>query len=115
MNIYGFGIIKNGVKFDFPFKESIKSVQPILKNFVYNYGVSNDDTLKELEKIDNLEIITVDWDDSRTDGGYIFSDMTNIALNKIRENADPIEDKDALEIYIQNDEVIHEEDIEFIK
>jgi len=80
MKIYGIAFIKNGVKFDFPFKESLLSMVDLVDKIYINVGLSDDTTLKEVKKIPKVEIIEVDWDDRRSDGGHILSDMTNIAI-----------------------------------
>lgn len=115
MNIYGLAFIKNGVKYDFPFMESLYSLQPIVEKISINVGVSDDGTLQELQNLNFLDIIEVEWDDHRSDNGYIFSDMTNIPLKKLRQEADSESNGDAWVIYLQSDEVIHEEDFETIK
>lgn len=115
MNLYGLAFIKNGVKYDFPFIESLKSLEPIVKKTAINVGIGDDGTLERLQELDGLDIIEVEWDDHRSDNGYIFSDMTNIPLKKLREQADSSEDSDAWVIYLQSDEVLHEDEIKLIK
>src|SRR5690606_38027268 len=112
MKIYGIAFIKNGIKFDFPFKESMLSMAPIVDKIYVNVGISDDGTLEAVKKIPKVEIIEVDWDDRRSDSGHILSDMTNIAINKLREE---VQDEDAWAIYLQSDEVIHEDDFDRIK
>jgi len=112
MKIYGIAFIKNGVKFDFPFKESLLSMVDLVDKIYINVGLSDDTTLKEVKKIPKVEIIEVDWDDRRSDGGHILSDMTNIAIKKMREE---IQDESAWAVYLQSDEVLHEDDLPIIK
>lgn len=117
MKIYGFGLIKNGVKFDFPFRESITSMLPIVDKVFYNYGPSEDRTLPVLQTLpqDKMVICEKSWDDARTDGGQILSEMTNHALGELRKSLDPIDDKDAWAIYLQSDEILHEKDLDLLK
>lgn len=112
MKIYGIAFIKNGVKFDFPFKESLLSMVDLVDKIYINVGFSDDTTLKEVKKIPKVEIIEVDWDDRRSDGGHILSDMTNIAIKKMREE---VQDESAWAVYLQSDEVLHEDDLPIIK
>lgn len=112
MKLYGIAFIKNGVKFDFPFRESMLSMLPLVEKIYVNVGISDDETLAEVKKIPKVEIIEVNWDDSRSDKGHILSDMTNIAIKKMREE---ITDEDAWAIYLQSDEVLHEQDFDLIK
>lgn len=112
MKIYGIAFIKNGIKFDFPFKESLLSMAPLVDKIFVNVGIGDDGTLEQVRKIPKVEIIEVDWDDRRSDAGHILSDMTNIAIKKMREE---INDPDAWAVYLQSDEVLHEDDLELIK
>jgi hypothetical protein len=112
MKIYGIAFIKNGVKFDYPFKESLLSMLPLVEKIYVNVGICDDGTLEEVRKIPKVEIIEVNWDDHRSDKGYIFSDMTNIPIKKMREE---VKDEDAWALYLQSDELIHEDDLELIK
>lgn len=111
MKIYGIAFIKNGVKFDYPFKESLGSLLPLVDKIYINVGISDDGTLEEIKKFPKLEIVEVDWNDHRTDKGKILSDMTNIAINKMREE---VKDENAWAFYLQSDEVIHEDDYKTI-
>lgn len=115
MKIFGFGLIKNGVKFDFPFKESILSMSPIVEKVFYNYGPSDDGSKEVLKSLDKVVVCEKDWDDSRTDKGLILSEMTNHALNSLRESLDPEKDKDAWAIYLQSDELFHEQELNQIQ
>lgn len=112
MKIYGLAFVKNGVKFDYPFIESLDSLSPLVEKTYINVGIGDDGTLEKLQKRDDLKIIQVDWDESRTDKGHILSDMTNIALQKLREE---VKDPEAWVIYLQSDEVLHEQDYPKIK
>lgn len=112
MKLYGIAFLKNGVKFDYPFKESLYSLLPLVEKVYINVGKSDDGTLEEVRKIPKVEIIEVEWPDHRNDNGYIFSDMTNIAIDKMRSE---VQDSDAWAIYLQSDEVIHEDDYDLIR
>ena len=107
MKLYGLAFVKNGVNFDYPFIESLKSLAPIVSKTYINVGIGDDGTKEKVSECDNLEIIDVDWDDNRSDKGLILSEMTNIPLKKMRED---IKDDDAWVFYLQSDEVIHEKD-----
>tara|TARA_R110000868_G_scaffold183422_2_gene424713 strand:- start:10472 stop:11473 length:1002 start_codon:yes stop_codon:yes gene_type:complete len=112
MKIYGIAFIKNGIKFDFPFRESILSMVPLVDKIYVNVGIGDDGTLDAVRKIPKVEIIEVDWDDRRSDAGHILSDMTNVAIKKMREE---VQDEDAWAMYLQSDEVLHEDDLELIQ
>lgn len=38
MKVYGIAFIKNGVKFDYPFKESLGSLLPLVDKIYINVG-----------------------------------------------------------------------------
>src|SRR3954471_3828927 len=92
MLISGFTIIRNGLKFDFPFIESILSALPICDEFVINVGVSEDATRQTIEQLrlrlppeqaSKIKIIESVWPlDEKTKrmGGQILADQTNLAL-----------------------------------
>ncbi|MEW6056829.1 MAG: glycosyltransferase family 2 protein [Bdellovibrionota bacterium] len=113
MLVSGFTIIRNGVKFDFPFLESIQSALPVCDEFVVNIGVSEDSTKKVLEdfraalpqaEAAKLKFFDSQWPvDSaeKRKGGQILADQTNLALSQCQGTWC---------LYLQADEVLHEED-----
>ena len=44
VNIYGFTLLRNGVKYDYSFRECLKSLEPICKSVYLALGESEDDT-----------------------------------------------------------------------
>ena len=56
MKISAFTFIRNGTIFGFPYSESIRSVLPIVDEFVVNVGDSDDDTLEKIREIDDPKI-----------------------------------------------------------
>lgn len=103
MKVCGFTFIRNAVKFDFPVVEAILSVLPVCDHFVVAVGKSDDETRKLIESIAPEKISVVDtvWDETLKDGGRVYADETNKALNAI-----PAEFNWCF--YIQGDEVLHE-------
>lgn len=112
MKIYGLAFVKNGVSFDYPFIESLRSIEPLVEATYINVGISEDGTLDEVAKCPKVKIIEVDWEESRSDKGHILSDMTNLPLKQMREE---IDDESAWVFYLQSDEVVHEYDLETIR
>ncbi len=108
MRISGATIIRNGVKFGFPFVESIKSVLPLCFEFIVAVGKSEDATKPKIEGINDprIKIIDTVWDDAKRAGGQVLSEQTNIALKNCK--GDWI-------FYIQSDEAVNENDFEKIK
>lgn len=101
MTVSGFSIVRNGVKFDFPFLESIKSILPICDEFIIAVGKSDDNTREKIEELNNKKIKIIDtiWEENLRIGGKILAQQTDIALAHIKGDWG---------IYLQADEVIHE-------
>ncbi|MDX8340322.1 hypothetical protein SLH46_14065 [Draconibacterium sp. IB214405] len=110
MKVCGFTFIRNAEKFDFPIIEAITSVLPICDHFVVAVGKSEDNTRKIIEDIDPEKINIVDtvWDDNLREGGFVYADETNKAIDTIPEEYDWC-------FYIQGDEVVHEKYLPVIK
>ena len=113
IKLYGFTFLRNGVSHDYSFRESLISLNKLCRKIYIALGKNDDGTSDALNDLDFLEIIPTVWDMSRLgDGGLIFSEQTNIALNTLRR--DHCHENGAWGIYLQCDEVIHEDDIEMI-
>lgn len=118
MLISGFTIIRNGIKFDFPFIESIKSALPICDEFVVNVGASEDETRQTIEQLrlrlppndaQKIRIVETEWplgDSNKRRGGQILADQTNLSLSHCRGTWC---------LYLQADEVLHEDDLSIIR
>ena len=65
MIISAFTFIKNGQILGYPFIESIQSILPIVDEFVINIGYSDDNTLSQIQSINNekIRIIQSKWCD----------------------------------------------------
>lgn len=103
VNISGFTIVRNAIKYDYPIVESIKSILPIVDEYIVAVGNSEDETLALIQSIDSpkIKIIETIWDDSLREGGRVLADETNKAFDAIAANADWC-------FYLQGDEVVHE-------
>ncbi len=101
MKISGFSFVRNGIKFDYPFIESIKSILPICDEYIIAVGNSDDETLGKIQSLNEpkISIIQTEWDESLRIGGKILAQQTDIALKQITGDWG---------IYLQADEVIHE-------
>ncbi len=107
MKVSGFTFVRNAVKFDYPIIESIRSILPIVDEYIVNIGDSEDDTVGIIKSIGNpkLKIIESVWDESLKKDGLIYSHQTNTALDQcIGDWA----------FYLQADEVVHENDLDKI-
>jgi hypothetical protein len=112
VSIYGFTLLRNGVTYDYSFKESLASLSAVTKKIALALGDSDDDTGEQLASMDSLDIVPTVWDMSNRQGGIILSEQTNIALNRLRELA--ANDQHAWGIYLQCDEVFHQDDYQRI-
>ena len=107
MIVSGFTFVRNVLKLDYPFLESIKSILPIVDEMVINVGDSEDATLDLVRSIKDpkIKIIESIWDMSLRKDGLIYAQQTNIALANCRKDAD-------WAFYLQADEILHEKDYE---
>lgn len=113
INLFGFTLLRNGNKYDYPYKECLKALNSLCQRTYIALGESEDGTENEVKKFENLEIIPTVWDMSLMgDGGKILSQQTNVALKKLKEDHSSEGDWG---IYLQTDELIHEKDFEQIK
>ena len=108
MKVSAFTFIKNGQILGYPFIESIKSILPIVDEFVINVGKSEDDTLTQIQSIKNskIRIIESNWALNMKDRGYVYGQQKMIA--QFNCTGDWL-------FYIEGDEVYHEEDLNKIK
>jgi glycosyltransferase involved in cell wall biosynthesis len=105
MKISGFTITKNAVKYNYPLKESILSILPICDEFIINLGESEDGTLELIKSIQSskIKVFQTKWDFSK--GSEELANQTNFALSKCSGD---------WAFYLQNDEVVHEKDLEVL-
>lgn len=106
MKVCGFTIVKNASKLYYPVKEAIQSVLPLCDEFVVALGdCAPDDTTRQIiESIGSPKIKIIDtvWDMSLPRDGSILAHETNKAFDAIPAHYDWC-------IYIQADEVLHED------
>ena len=107
MKISGFTFVFNAIRFDYPVVESIKSILPIVDEFIVNVGPDEDGTRSLIESIGDprIKIIQNRWNPNLDTGGYLFAQQTNVALFNCTGR---------WAFYLQADEVVHEEDLALI-
>jgi hypothetical protein len=105
IKVCGFTFVKNAVKLDFPLAESIRSALPLCGKFIVVLGECNDGTREMIERIgsDKIQIIDSAWDESQKSGGRVYAQETDKAFQAIGPEYDWC-------LYIQADEVLHEQD-----
>ncbi len=104
MKISGFSFVRNGIKLYYPVVESIRSILPIVDEFIIAVGQGDpDDTTREqIVAIGDPKIKIIDtvWDERYFEKGVINAMQTNIA--KAACSGDWL-------FYLQADEVVHEQ------
>ncbi len=110
MTISGFTFVRNAEKLYFPIKESILSVLPLVDEFVVALGNcdADDHTEALIAAIGSpkIKIVRRVWDKAAFVDGKIYRDETNFALSLCKGDWC---------LYIQADEVLHEQDLKKIK
>lgn len=103
MKVTGFSFIKNAEKYHYPITEALCSILPLCDEIVVAVGASDDNTRKMVAAIDpRIRIIDTEWDDTLKGGGKVLAAETDKAFAAIGKNSDWC-------IYIQGDEVMHED------
>ncbi len=108
MTISGFSFIRNGVRFDYPFLESLSSILPLCDEFIVAVGKSEDETLTRIQSLGDsrIKIMETVWDDTLRTGGTVLAQQTNIALRHAQGD---------WAFYLQGDEIVHEKDLPAIR
>jgi glycosyl transferase family 2 len=108
MKVSGFTFVRNVVKYDYPVVESIRSILPVVDEFIVNVGRCEDGTLELIRSIGDPKIRIVEsvWDEMLRKDGLIYAQQTNIALSHCTGD---------WAFYIQADEVVHEDDLPIIQ
>ncbi len=102
MKVTGFTFIRNGIKYDFPYLEAIKSILPLCDEFIVAVGQCDDGTRASIENIDpKIRIIDTVWNDSLREGGKVLAIETDKAFKEVAADSD-------WAFYIQGDEVVHQ-------
>jgi hypothetical protein len=109
MKVCGFSFVRNGVKYDYPFEEAIRSILPLCDKVIVAVGNSEDETLSRVQAIDSkVSVLETVWDESLREGGRVLASETDKAFQAIPEEYD-------WAYYVQGDEVVHEKYIPVIR
>ena len=105
IEVSGFTFVRNGVQFDYPFEESMRSLLPVVDELVVVVGKGEDTTLERVRALaaaePKIQVYESVWDEKLRQGGLILSQQTNLAMSYCRGKWG---------IYLQADEVLHEAD-----
>jgi hypothetical protein len=112
MKVSGFTFLRNGQKLGYPFVASIRSILPLVDEFVIALGPCDDDTEKMIREIGDpkIRIIPTTWNERlRSDysvKGFVFGQQKTIALYNCTGD---------WAFYLEADEVLHEDDLPKIR
>jgi hypothetical protein len=112
MKISGFTFLRNGQRLGYPFIASIRSLLPLVDEFIIALGPCDDDTGKMLCEIGDpkIRIIPTQWNERlRSDysvKGFVFGQQKSIALFNCTGD---------WAFYLEADEVLHEDDLPKIR
>lgn len=108
VSISGFTFIRNGTMLGFPFVESIRSLLPLVDEFVVAVGKSDDDTLERVKAIGDpkIRIIETVWNENMSDRGFVYAQQKMIAQYACTGQ---------WVFYLEGDEVVHEAEIDTIR
>ena len=104
MKVSGFTFLRNAITNGYPFEESIRSLLPLVDEYVIAIGASTDETLERVRAIDDprIRIIETVWNESMHDRGYVYGQQKMIAqFNCTGDWA----------VYLEGDEVLHEDEL----
>jgi hypothetical protein len=103
LRVSGFTFARNAVRLGYPLEESIRSLLPVVDELVVNVGRCEDGTMELVRGIGDPRIVVVEsvWDETSLERGRVLAEQTDIALGHCTGDAC---------VYLQADEVIHEED-----
>lgn len=106
MIVSAFTYVRNGFTYAYPFIESIKSLLPIVAEYIVVVGKGNDGTREAVAALNDPKIKIVDtvWDESLRVGGKVFAQQANIGMDHCRKDAHWL-------FHLQADEVVHENDL----
>jgi len=112
MKVSGFTFLRNGQKLGYPFVESIRSILPLVDEFIIALGPCDDATESMIRAIGDpkIRIIPTQWNERiRSDysvKGFVFGQQKTIALYNCTGD---------WAFYLEADEVLHEDDLPKIR
>jgi hypothetical protein len=106
--VSGVSIVRNATILDYPVEVALQSILPLVDELLVNVGLSDDDTLDRVRSLDDpkIQIHVTDWGDSSGRRLRDLADETNRVLELCRHD---------WAIYIQADEVLHEDGLAAVR
>jgi len=107
MLLSGFTFLRNADILGYPFAQSIKSILPLVDEFVVLVGKSNDNTLEIVKNIksNKIRIIQSTWNENMQSKGFVYAQQKMIAQYSCTSK---------WAFYIEADEIVHENDLDKI-
>ena len=107
-SISGFTFLRNGVQLGFPFEASIRSLLPLVDEFVVALGESADDTLARVRAIGDpkIRILETRWNERMADRGFVYAQQKMIAQYACTSD---------WAFYLEGDELVHEGELDRIR
>lgn len=108
MKVSGFTFLRNAVTNGYPFIESIRSLLPIVDEYIVAVGAGSDDTRKKIEDLDDpkIRIIDTQWNETMRDRGFVYGQQKMIAQYNCTGD---------WAFYLEGDEVLHEAELQSIR
>ena len=106
--VSGFTFIRNGIALGFPFVESIRSLLPLVDEFVVAVGSGSDETLARVHAIGDAKIRVIEtvWNERMANRGFVYAQQKMIAQFACTGD---------WAFYLEGDEVVHEGEIDAIR
>lgn len=107
-SISGFTFLRNGVKLGFPFEQSVRSLLPLVDEFVIAVGQGEDATRARLLAIGDPKIRLIDtvWNERMAERGFVYAQQKMIAQYACTGD---------WAFYLEGDEVLHEAELDAIR
>jgi glycosyltransferase involved in cell wall biosynthesis len=108
LKLSGYSIARNAIRYGYPLEQSLRSLLPLVDELVVAVGKSEDKTEQLVRDVagKKLKLIRTVWDERLREGGRILSQQSNLALEACTGD---------WAIYLQADEVLHEDDLALIE
>lgn len=107
-SISGFTFIRNGVELGFPFEASIRSLLPLVDEFVVVVGKSSDDTLARIHALGSpkIRVIETIWNERMADRGFVYAQQKMMAQFACTGD---------WAFYLEGDELVHQAELANIR
>ena len=106
--VSGVSLVRNATILDYNVEVALLSILPLVEELHVNVGLGDDDTIDRVRSLSDprIQIHVTDWGDSSGRRLRDLADETNRVLDRCRHD---------WALYIQADEVLHEEDLPAVR